>query len=78
MVENPRQAYGALLVMIAAGVSAVVIFSGFVAPEYVFQGDFFLVYIGAVGVMLVCAVVSWLVDLAGILSREFGANGGEH
>lgn len=78
MVENSRQAYGALFVMITALISCIIIFSGFVAPELVFQGEFLYVYIGAVGVMILCAIISWLVDLPGILSREFGANGGDH
>ncbi len=78
MVENPRQAYGALLVTITAAISAIIIFSGFIAPEFVIRGNTFWVYLGAVVMMIVCAIISWATNLPRILSREFGTNGGDH
>ncbi|ELZ06643.1 hypothetical protein [Natrialba aegyptia] len=78
MVQNPRQAYGALFVVIVAAISGVIIAAGFVAPEFVIRGATFWLFIGAVGVMVVCAIISWLADLPGILAREFGSNGGDH
>ncbi|MDG5821861.1 hypothetical protein [Natronococcus sp. A-GB7] len=78
MVENPRQAYSALFVMVVAVVSGIIIASGFVAPDAVMQGNGVWLYIGAVGGMIGCAIISWLIDLPGILFREFGSSGGEH
>ncbi|WP_083909311.1 hypothetical protein [Natronococcus amylolyticus] len=78
MVENPRQAYGALLVMVVAAISGIIIASGFVAPDRVMQGNGVWIYLSAVGVMIGCAIISWLTDLPGILFREFGSGGGEY
>ena len=72
MVDNPVRAYSALLVVIAAAVSGTIIFSGFVAIEFVFDTVTVWGYMVAVGVMVICAAVSWLTDLSGILSNEFG------
>lgn len=72
MVRNPLEAYGALLVVIVAAACALFIMAGFVAPDVVIDGNLALVYVGAVVVMSACAVVSWLVDLPGILRQEFG------
>lgn len=77
MVENPLKAYGALLVLVAAAVSAAVIAAGFVAPDAVIRGDTFWVFIGAIVVMILCAVVSWTVNLPRIVNREFRQNGGD-
>ncbi len=78
MVKNPRQAYSALIVMVVAAISGIIIASGFVAPEIVMQGNGIWIYLGAVGVMVACAIISWVTDLPGILSREFGSNGGDY
>ncbi|WP_042663332.1 hypothetical protein [Haloferax sp. ATB1] len=73
MVNNPVRAYGALVVVVAAAVCGTVILSGFVAIDFVLDAVTVWGYIAAVGVMVVCAAVSWLVDLPGILSSEFGS-----
>ncbi|CQR48784.1 MULTISPECIES: hypothetical protein [Haloferax] len=75
MVDNPTRAYGALAVVVAAAISGAVILSGFVAIDFVLDAVTVWGYMAAVGVMVVCAVVSWLTDLPGILSAEFGGNG---
>ncbi|POG55466.1 hypothetical protein [Haloferax marisrubri] len=75
MVNNPVRAYGALVVVVAAAVSGAVILSGFVAIDFVLDAVTVWGYMAAVGVMVVCAVVSWLTDLPGILSSEFGSGG---
>jgi len=75
MVENPVRAYGALFVIVAAAVSGAVILSGFAAIDFVLDTITVWGYMAAVGVMVVCAVVSWLIDLPGILSSEFGSGG---
>ncbi|CQH63314.1 uncharacterized protein HHUB_4040 (plasmid) [Halobacterium hubeiense] len=72
MVNRPARAYGALLVVVAAVVSGAIIVSGFVAIELVLDTVTVWGYMAAVAVMVVCAVVSWLTDLPGILTAEFG------
>ncbi|MBS8119890.1 hypothetical protein JK354_12180 [Haloferax volcanii] len=62
---------------VAAAVSGAVIRSGFVALDFVLDAVTVWGYPAAVGVMVVCAVVSWPTDLPGILSSEFGGSGGE-
>ena len=71
MVDNPIRAYSALLVVVVAAISGTIIFSGFVAIEVVLDTITVWGYIAAVGVMTICAAVSWLTDLSGILSNEF-------
>lgn len=72
MVDSPVRAYSALLVVVAAAISGTIIFSGFVAIDFVLDTITVWGYIAAVGVMTICATVSWLTDLSGILSNEFG------
>ncbi|RDZ44972.1 hypothetical protein C5B91_08480 [Haloferax sp. Atlit-10N] len=75
MVDSPVRAYGALFVVVAAAVSGAIILSGFVAIDFVLDVLTVWGYMAAVGVMVVCAAVSWLTDLPGILSSEFGSGG---
>ncbi|RDZ52701.1 hypothetical protein C5C07_13105 [Haloferax sp. Atlit-4N] len=75
MVNSPVRAYSALLVVVAAAISGAVILSGFVAIDLVLDTVTVWGYMAAVGVMIVCAVISWLTDLPGILSSEFGSGG---
>lgn len=75
MVSNPLQAYGAVLVVGAAVASGTVIFAGFIDIEFVMDLVTVWGFIGAVVVMVVCAVISLLTDLPGILAREFGSGG---
>ncbi|AKU08042.1 MULTISPECIES: hypothetical protein [Haloferax] len=75
MVDSPVRAYGALFVVVAAAVSGAIILSGFVAIDFVLDTVTVWGYMAAVGVMVVCAAVSWLTDLPGILSSEFGSGG---
>ncbi|AFZ72271.1 hypothetical protein [Natronobacterium gregoryi] len=77
MVDNPRKAYGALLVMIAAAISGVIIAAGFVAPEFIMDGNSFWFFLGAVAMMIVCALISWSVNLPYIITEEFTSNGGD-
>ncbi|ELZ07154.1 hypothetical protein C479_15262 [Halovivax asiaticus JCM 14624] len=78
MVENPRKAYSALLVLVAAAVSGVIIASGFIAPEFMVEGNTFWLFIGAIVVMIACAIISWTVNLPYIIAEEFAANGGDN
>ncbi|WP_084569089.1 hypothetical protein [Halostagnicola larsenii] len=77
MVENPRKAYGALFVMIVAAISGVIIAAGFVAPEFIMDGNSFWLFIGAVVTMIVCALISWSVNLPYIITEEFTSKGGD-
>lgn len=71
MPNTPLRAYGALLVLVAAIASGIVIAAGFVAIEFVLETITVWGYIGAVGVMVVCGFIGFFVDLRGILEREF-------
>ncbi|WP_202979388.1 hypothetical protein [Natrinema versiforme] len=71
MPENPLRAYGSLLVLVAAITSGLVIASGFVAIDVVLDTITVWGYLGAVGVMVVCAFVGLAIDLRGTLEEEF-------
>lgn len=71
MPENPLRAYGALLLLAGLIASGLVIASGFVAIDVVLDTITVWGYLGAVGVMVVCAFVGLAVDLRGILEEEF-------
>lgn len=60
----------ALLVTGVAILCGLVIASGFVAPEWAFETLGIWVYIGAVGVMIICGILSFWFDLPGTISAE--------
>lgn len=76
MPANPLRAFGALLVLVTAVASGIVIAAGFVAIEFVLDAITVWGYIAAVGVMCLCGAISFFVDLRGILEQEFLA--GDH
>lgn len=70
--QSPLRVLGAVFVLAIAILCAAVIAMGFLAPERMFSGGITpIVFLAAVPLMLVCAVVANLYDVRGILLDAF-------
>lgn len=60
----------AILVTGAAVISALVLATGFLDPDWMLDTIGLIPYLGAMVVMLVCAVLSFYFDIPGTIRRE--------